>query len=173
MSVLVQVFFAWRLGVLTKSWSLVVVICLGSILGGGESTFFFIRATNRAYIDTIFSWRNSSLIETAHTPHFVDFRNFKVSPKFLPQSRIDGPQLVGRDHLACLISDHGPHHNNLPGSVFVSSFSSVCQSGLLMFLILRVSVNATWSLGSYARFIILGYHSSKHTKADLKDPIAW
>ena len=37
-TVLVQLFFAWRLGALTKSWPLVVVVCLGSISGGGKST---------------------------------------------------------------------------------------------------------------------------------------
>ena len=104
---------------------------------------FFVR--EKTHITVAFSaGAIVTSFEVSRTPYFVDFRNFKVSPKLLLWSHIDGPQLVGRDHLACFIRHHGPHHNNLPGLVFVSFFSTVCQSGLLIFLIQRVSVYATW-----------------------------
>ena len=81
MAVLVQFFFAWRLGILTKSWSLMVVICLGSISGGSESTFLLSEQT---HITIPFSaGAIATSFEVGRTPQFVDFRNFKVSPKFL------------------------------------------------------------------------------------------
>ena len=121
MAVLVQFFFAWRLGILTKSWSLVAVICFGSISGGSESTFFIREQT---YITIHFSaGAIATSFEVGRTPQFVDFRNFKASPKFSSVVPYWWSSLVSRDHLACFFSHHGPHHNNLLSLVFVSSFS--------------------------------------------------
>ncbi|KIM43041.1 hypothetical protein M413DRAFT_26246 [Hebeloma cylindrosporum] len=54
---LVQFFFAWRVGVLTRSWPLAGAIVIGSLAGGVGA------------IATAF--------EVGHTPQFVKFRNFK------------------------------------------------------------------------------------------------
>lgn len=73
----------------------------------------------------------ATAFEVGRTPHFVDFRNFKVSSKVPVSSHIDSPAflcLVGRDRLAGFSSHHRPYHNHHAGLVFVSSFSSVCQS---------------------------------------------
>ena len=80
-AVLVQIFFAWRLGALTKSWTLVVVVCLGSISGGGKSTSL-LESYYPVHITIPFSaGAIATAFEVGHTPHFVEFRNFKVGPK--------------------------------------------------------------------------------------------
>ena len=132
--------------------------------------FFYRRATNTTHITVLLSaGAIATSFEVGRTPQFVEFRNFKVRTDFLPYSNIDGLQLVGRDHLACFISHHGPHHNNIPGLVFVSFFFAVRQSGLLMFLIPRVSVHETWIVCQFhdVGWLLKHSHKSGFKKSDL------
>ena len=89
---------------------------------GRQWVYFFIR--EQTYITIHFSaGAIATSFEVGRTPQFVDFRNFKASPKFSSVVPYWWSSLVSRDHLACFFSHHGPHHNNLLSLVFVSSFS--------------------------------------------------
>ena len=112
---------------MTQSWTLVAIVCLGAAAGGGKFT-----SLSESYFSHItISFSAGAILtsfEVGRTPQFVDFRNFKVSPKFTRCSHLDSPPVlcpVGRDRLACLGKHHRSHHIKLPSLVFVNS-SAVC-----------------------------------------------
>lgn len=70
---LVQLFFAYRVMVLVKNVWIVGVVVLCAIAGCGESTF-----SRPKFIETHAVSGILTAFEVGITPHFVDFRHFKV-----------------------------------------------------------------------------------------------
>lgn len=71
---LIQLFFAWRVHVLTRSWWLVSLVLATALSGGGKH----LRSICCLSLLILLAAGIATAFEVINTPDFVDFRDFKV-----------------------------------------------------------------------------------------------
>ena len=124
---IVQIFFAWRIRILTNNWYYVAFIIAAAVLGGGDvcrHNLFFslsyhtLKKTTACSIVVAYVAR--------FNPQFNEFRAFKVPFPLVVRHSLRLLILVllfsGRGHLRICIRNARKHHDNQRfGVVFVSS----------------------------------------------------